>query len=156
MEALLQDILIIAPLHITNDLVFLIMRWQLLGKIHLKDRPVSKRLFGKNKSWLGMAIILASNMALYLLFTGKLLVFPAIGAAIGVHANSFIKRRLDIPEGNSLPILDQLDFVIGGIAGLALSGIYLSNLWLMLAFSFALHIMSNVVAYLFGMKEKPL
>ncbi|MEM4633914.1 MAG: CDP-archaeol synthase [Candidatus Anstonellaceae archaeon] len=153
LESIIGDILLIAPLHITNDLLFLTMRWKLLGKIHCKDRPVSQRLFGTHRTWIGLLFIFASNAFFYAIFTGKILLLPGIGAIIGVHASSLIKRGIGIKEGQPLPVADQLDFVIGGIFGLALSGIYLSNLYLMLAFSFVLHLVSNIAAYFLGLKE---
>jgi len=152
-ESIIRDLLLIAPLHMTNDLVFLIMRWQLLWNLHKKDSLVSKKLFGTHRTWLGMGVIFALNTIFYLLFTGRLLLLPGIGVVVGVHASSFIKRSLRIREGRALPGLDQLDFVIGGIAGLALSEIYLSNLYLMLAISFAVHLASNMAVYAIGMKE---
>ena len=150
---LLEDLLLIAPLHITNDLVFLVMRWKLLGSMHKKDRLVSESLFGTHRTLLGLVFIFFSNTLLYLLATGNLLLLPALGAVVGVHANSFVKRRLSIKEGGALPIFDQLDFFIGGVTGLALSGIYLSDLPLMVALSFAAHLFSNICVHIIGMKE---
>ncbi|MCX8198037.1 MAG: CDP-archaeol synthase [Candidatus Micrarchaeota archaeon] len=153
MESLISDLLLVLPLHLTNDLVFLIMRWQMLGKLHEKDRPVSKAFFGKSRTFMGMALIFSLNLAFYAAFTGKILPLPAAGAMIGVHASSLLKRSLRMKEGQPLPPVDQLDFVLGGIAGLALSGIHLQNLYLVLAISFAAHLASNIAAYLLGLKE---
>jgi|GEM_PF-3042865 len=152
-NGILRDLILIAPLHAANDLVFVLMRFRLLGGLHKKDSPVSKKLVGAHRTWLGLAVILFSVTAMYWILLGHLCIWPAIGMIMGVHASSALKRALGMQEGSALPPFDQLDFFLGGVAGLALCGFYLENFWLMLAITFALHLISNVTIYLAGLKE---
>lgn len=89
-----------------------------------------KPLFGKGKTFKGAfagilfalisgimiqfalpktAVLLNENFVLLALLLG-------VGAIIGDMIGSFIKRRFGIERGKSVLILDQLDFVVGGIA----------------------------------------
>lgn len=40
----------------------------------------------------------------------------SLGAIVGDGVGSFIKRRLGMPKGAPAPLLDQLNFVVGGLA----------------------------------------
>ena len=153
MENLIWDLMLVAPLHIVNDLVFLVMRFKLLGALHAHDRPISEKLFGANRTYLGAAVIITAATAMYSFLLGGLCILPGIGMATGTYLNSFIKRRMGIKDGGRLIVFDQLDFFIGGVAGLALCGVYLDNFLLMASLSMMLHIASNVFAYVVGIKE---
>jgi CDP-2,3-bis-(O-geranylgeranyl)-sn-glycerol synthase len=88
---------------------------------------------------------------IYGLILGFLLSFGALfGDAIG----SFIKRRLNIGRGRPAPILDQLDFLFGA---LIFASLYISISWttvlIAAVITFIVHILSNVVAYVFGIKD---
>lgn len=76
------------------------------------------------------------------------------GAIIGDLCGSFIKRRINIKRGGSAPLLDQLDFVIGALlfASLFIT-IPFDFLVLIIIISFFLHIGSNIIAYLTGLKD---
>lgn len=52
-----------------------------------------------------------------LLFQSSILLgfLLSLGALVGDLIKSFFKRRLGLPPGSSLPIADQLDFVVGGL-----------------------------------------
>ena len=64
-----------------------------------------------------------------------------------------VAQRLGITESSPLPPLDQLDFFIGGVAGLALSGTYLSDLFGAAVLTFAVHLTSNAIGYRMGLKD---
>ena len=153
MDPFLLDLALIAPMHIVNDLVFLVMRFRMLGALHTHDSLVSKKLFGTHRTYLGMAVIIVAAAAMYSFLLGEFCFWPGIGIAAGTYLNSFIKRRLKIKDGGRLPVFDQMDFFIGGVAGLALCGIYLDNFLLMAALSFMLHVFSNLCAYAVGIKD---
>ncbi|MEM4816796.1 MAG: CDP-archaeol synthase, partial [Desulfurococcaceae archaeon] len=82
-------------------------------------------------------------------------IFALIGDLIG----SFIKRRLGIPSGGLLPILDQLDFIIFVSIYYILINIvefYSKPLYIMISciIVIILHVLTNNVAYYLGVKDK--
>jgi len=81
----------------------------------------------------------------------------SLGALIGDLFDSFIKRRLGFPPGASFPILDQLDFVIGALLfSLMVSPLPPLNLILIIIIiTPPIHLLTNVLAFLFGFKSKP-
>ena len=76
------------------------------------------------------------------------------GALIGDAAGSFLKRRINIERGKPAPLLDQLDFVVVALilASLVVT-IPLSIIILILIFTVILHLMTNTIAYLLGLKN---
>ncbi len=153
MDNLIFDLLLVLPMHAANDLASLMIRFKVLGKLHAKDKPLAEHLFGKHRTWVGMGIIFFSATTIYSLLFGRIMLAPAIGIMAGVNFNSLIKRRLGIGAGNPLPIFDQLDFFIGGIAGLAASGIYLNDPIAMAAFTFFAHGLGGIIAYLLKIRD---
>jgi CDP-2,3-bis-(O-geranylgeranyl)-sn-glycerol synthase len=150
---LLHDFLLILPLYIANAALLPLMRRKMLGSLHKRDFPISERAFGKNKTALGLALTIIIPSALYLFIFGSPFILAGIGMAAGTHASSFLKRRLGKSESSPLPPLDQLDFFIGGVFGLALSGVFLSSLVMMAALTFFVHLLSNMLAYKAGLKD---
>jgi CDP-2,3-bis-(O-geranylgeranyl)-sn-glycerol synthase len=154
MDSLIWDLVLVVPMHMVNALTFLVWRFKLLGEgLHAYDKPVSVKLFGKHREYIGMMVMFIAGVAAYSLILGNLCIWVGAGMVAGTYLNSFIKRRLKIKPGASLPVFDDLDFFIGGVAGLALCGVFLNNLLLMAALSFALHIIAELFAYATGMKE---
>lgn len=85
------------------------------------------------------------------LILGFLLSFGALfGDAIG----SFIKRRMGIERGGSAPIMDQLDFVIVAII-LSFFMVKLDIIFILLicVLTLVIHLVSNMGAYLLGLKD---
>ena len=82
----------------------------------------------------------------------------SIGALIGDLVHSFVKRRLGIGEGLPFPVADQLDFVLGAIL-FSLPLIASSSPWLMiliiLIITLPIHLLTNLLAYLLGLKKRP-
>ncbi|KZX15063.1 hypothetical protein MBCUT_17510 [Methanobrevibacter cuticularis] len=85
------------------------------------------------------------------LILGFLLSF---GALLGDGVGSFIKRRLNIARGNPAPVLDQLDFIVGA---LILASLYIHISWtavlIIAVITFIVHIISNMIAHLIGIKD---
>ncbi|MEN6554636.1 MAG: CDP-2,3-bis-(O-geranylgeranyl)-sn-glycerol synthase [Methanobacterium sp.] len=76
------------------------------------------------------------------------------GALIGDAVGSFIKRRIGIERGKAAPFLDQLDFVIGALIFASLIVfIPLNMIIIILIISIVLHLLTNMIAYLIGMKD---
>ena len=130
------------------------------------NRPI----FGKGKTWkgTGMGILIGT-------FTGLLLnyFFPTLttivsseyvaytfllstGGLVGDIAGSFIKRRMNIARGDSAQILDQLDFVVGGVVfSIAISKPDWTGLILLVMITPFMHLAFNRLAYMLGIKNVP-
>ena len=80
----------------------------------------------------------------------------SLGALIGDLTDSFIKRRLDIPPGSPLPVLDQLDFVVGALLFSLLIGELPSPLITIIVVIVTppIHLLTNFLAYLLGVKKE--
>lgn len=87
------------------------------------------------------------------IFLGFLLSFGAIsGDAVG----SFIKRRSGIKKGDPAPILDQLNFVVGGLLFARLiAPISLETIVILMVLTPFGHLMVNVLGYILKMKDVP-
>ena len=89
-------------------------------------------------------------------FTIILSLMLSIGALTGDLVHSFIKRRIGIREGGSLPVADQLDFVVGAIL---FSFLVSTPPWLTIVLIFSItlpvHVLTNFLAYLLGIKKTP-
>ncbi|NIU81708.1 CDP-2,3-bis-(O-geranylgeranyl)-sn-glycerol synthase [Candidatus Bathyarchaeota archaeon] len=78
------------------------------------------------------------------------------GALMGDLTDSFIKRRLDISPGSPLPVIDQLDFVIGAL----LLGFIVDELprlpviLIIFAITPPIHLLTNLSAYLLDVKKE--
>lgn len=129
-----------------------------------------RRILGKGKSvkgtFAGLFFASLGVLAISIVFpqTAEMLganyfwygILLALGAILGDFAGSFAKRRLNIASGKSVFLLDQLDFVAGGlvvgallVAPSALEAIFL------LAFTLLVHVASNRVAYIGRIKRVP-
>ncbi|MBE3115884.1 CDP-archaeol synthase [Candidatus Bathyarchaeota archaeon] len=80
-----------------------------------------KRLFGNNKTFrgffFGWAVGAAVGLVESFVFGFPLLfcLLIPLGALLGDLFGAFLKRRLGIAPGGLLPVVDQIDFVIGAI-----------------------------------------
>ncbi len=129
-----------------------------------------RRLLGGGKTLRGTAagIIVAAGaaFALSIIFPETALflradyftygILLALGAVGGDFAASFAKRRMGIARGKSVFLLDQLDFVVGGLAVgmLAAAPTALEALFL-LAFTMLAHVTGNWIAYAAKIKKVP-
>jgi CDP-2,3-bis-(O-geranylgeranyl)-sn-glycerol synthase len=123
-----------------------------------------KAIFGRNKTFRGFFVglvvgtsvgLLESPVFNYPLMFGLLL---SLGALFGDLAGAFLKRRLGIAPGNLLPIVDQVDFVVGAlIFSLLLSPSMLT--WelalTVLLITPPIHLLTNFAAYKLGLKSNP-
>ncbi len=124
-----------------------------------------KRLLGDGKTYEGFFVGFYFGLVVissYIILTG----YPSyilwgtlsvIGALLGDMLGSFIKRRLNIPRGGKAFLLDQLDFFFGATIGLYVGGmtpgpyIILCGLLIVLI----LHVLTNRIAYILGLKDVP-
>jgi len=81
----------------------------------------------------------------------------SLGALVGDLFDSFIKRRLGFPPGSSFPIADQLDFVVGALLfSLMVSPLPPVHIILIvLIITPPIHLVTNLLAFLLGVKSTP-
>jgi CDP-2,3-bis-(O-geranylgeranyl)-sn-glycerol synthase len=139
-----------------------------------------KRVFGAHKTWRGLIVgIIAATLMLWLqqflvaqfdwfdsfakqvdyqslptLIMGPLF---AIGALGGDAIESFFKRQLNIAPGQGWFPFDQTDYIIGGaIATMPFVSLsILQYVWLIIVW-LIIHMISTVIGYFVGLKDKPI
>jgi CDP-2,3-bis-(O-geranylgeranyl)-sn-glycerol synthase len=121
-----------------------------------------KPIFGKNKTVRGFFAGLLVGTAVgclesvlfgYPLSFGFLL---SLGALFGDLAGAFLKRRLNIAPGGLLPIIDQIDFVLGALLfALPLKILYPELVVAVLIITPPIHLLTNFIAYKLGLKSNP-
>ena len=174
---LVEAFWIVIPVYAANGLAPLAKftsRHPIDGGKNWKDR---RPILGAGKTWEGsiigivMAVFISSFMGLAFYFLPwdlspvdlqvakmrPLLGFMlGLGAITGDIAKSFFKRRLGFERGRSLPIVDQLDFILGAFLFASLV-VPIKITWvILLAIVTPLfHLSANYMAYLLGVKKEP-
>ncbi|MBU7013577.1 MAG: CDP-2,3-bis-(O-geranylgeranyl)-sn-glycerol synthase [Theionarchaea archaeon] len=125
---------------------------------------------GKGKTVRGLAVgilsaIIVASIQSVMEYTFNPVIFGFLmgsGAMLGDMVKSFFKRRLNIQSGRPLPLLDQLDFVIGALVMYYLFGPHvLSNfralpgvtIAIVVILTPAAHLSLNVLGYKLGLKN---
>lgn len=145
--------------------------------IDMGKKLLGNRIFGDGKTFEGFALgILAGSLVgalesylypdlnayamqfgvtlpLITLLTGFMISF---GALVGDLAGSFVKRRLGLKRGASVPLLDQWNFVIGAV----LFSMWFTeiNIWMfliMLLVTPIVHRLANIIAHRLKIKKEP-
>ncbi len=120
-----------------------------------------ERILGDNKTMRGflsglMIGALVGIVGSYL-FSKNLLfvsVLASLGALLGDLAGAFLKRRLKIKPGGALPLVDQLDFVLGALLLVSpFREITLGAAVIILFVTPPIHLLTNVGAYFLGLKS---
>lgn len=123
-----------------------------MGRNFRDGRP----LFGPRKTFRGFfaGLIIGTFVGLVggNMLSGFML---SLGALIGDLTESFFKRRLGLSPGGSLPLADQLDFVAGALLfSLLISPPTLPIALTVVIITPLIHILTNFLAYLVGMKKE--
>jgi len=175
---LVESIWVILPAYVANGLVSLVRFFT------KKPHPIDfgktwkgKPVFGKNKTWEGLMFGCLIGMLIGWI---EMLSFPFLpfhispvplkiipmsallgfllgfGAMAGDTVESFLKRRLNIKPGKPLPVLDQLDFLIGAVI---FSSLVMSWEWewivLLIILTPVFHFVANITGYLLKIKKYP-
>ncbi|MEM3788866.1 MAG: CDP-2,3-bis-(O-geranylgeranyl)-sn-glycerol synthase [Candidatus Bathyarchaeia archaeon] len=132
-----------------------------LGRKFFDGKPI----FGKNKTFRGFfsGVIIGTMVGFAeaavfqeyqnIGYFGFLL---SLGALLGDLAGAFIKRRLGIPPGGLLPIVDQVDFIVGAlIFAIPLHVLSFELVLAVLIITPPLHMATNFAAYKLGLKNNP-
>ncbi|MDR2203818.1 MAG: CDP-2,3-bis-(O-geranylgeranyl)-sn-glycerol synthase [Nitrososphaerota archaeon] len=125
-----------------------------------------KRIFGDNKTYRGFFTgwIIGTSIGLiecyFLHFPILFAILTPFGALLGDLTAAFIKRRLNITPGGKLPIIDQIDFVIGAIifaVPLSIIGQIISwqAIIVTLLLTPPIHLLTNICAYKLKLKKHP-
>ena len=122
-----------------------------------------KRIFGNNKTFRGFFFGWAIGMLVgsieYVVFPGfpvLFIVLTPLGALLGDLAGAFLKRRIGIAPGGLLPIVDQIDFVVGALVfALPLMIVYWQLAVTVLLITPPIHLFTNFVAYKMKLKRHP-
>ncbi|MGD6810192.1 MAG: CDP-2,3-bis-(O-geranylgeranyl)-sn-glycerol synthase [Candidatus Bathyarchaeia archaeon] len=121
-----------------------------------------KRLFGNNKTFRGFFFGWGAGLVVGLIewyFLGLpplVAVLTPLGGLLGDLAGAFLKRRLDIPPGGMLPVVDQIDFVVGAILiSLPFSLISWEVAVTTLLITPPIHLFTNFCAYKLKLKKHP-
>jgi CDP-2,3-bis-(O-geranylgeranyl)-sn-glycerol synthase len=129
-----------------------------------RDFSDGRRIFGKNKTFrgffagltVGTAVGLAESAVFnYPVMFGLLL---SLGALFGDLTGAFLKRRLGIPPGGLLPVVDQVDFIVGAVVFSLPVTLYTLSWELavtVLIISPPIHLLTNFAAYKLGLKDNP-
>jgi CDP-2,3-bis-(O-geranylgeranyl)-sn-glycerol synthase len=129
-----------------------------------------KRVFGNNKTFRGFFFGWAVGFGVGLVeglvfgfdkYPVLFSVLIPLGALLGDLTGAFIKRRLNIAPGGLLPVVDQIDFVVGAVVfALPLSLISWQGLsWevavVVLLITPPIHLFTNFLAYKLKLKKNP-
>jgi len=116
-----------------------------------------KPMLGSHKTVRGFMAGLATGVLVGLVQGKPLLGFAmGFGAVLGDVAGAFIKRRLSLPPGTPLPGLDQFDFLIGAYAvSSPILDLPPASIALVFICTPAIHVISNYISYMIGIKKVP-
>ena len=121
-----------------------------------------KCILGKNKTFRGFFFGLLIGGLVGLVEVG-LFSYPVLfslvsplGALMGDLAGAFLKRRLNISPGGLLPVIDQIDFVVGAVVfSLPLSIVSWQLAAAVLIITPPIHLFTNYLAYRLKLKSNP-
>lgn len=129
-----------------------------------------KRIFGNNKTFRGFFFGWGVGFFVGLIeglvfgfnnYPVVLSLLIPLGALLGDLTGAFIKRRLNIAPGGLLPIVDQIDFVVGAVIFASLLSLFG---WAGLTWELAvtvllitppIHLFTNFIAYKLKLKKNP-
>ena len=77
-----------------------------------------------------------------------------LGAVLGDLLGAFVKRRLSMEPGRAFPVVDQLDFVVGGLVlSYPFFPMSLVSVLIVVLVTPPIHLGTNLGAYLLGLKK---
>jgi len=124
-----------------------------------------RRIFGTNKTFrgfffgwgIGFLVGIAEVIILGLTKYGIMLsILTPLGALCGDLAGAFLKRRLNIAPGGLLPIIDQINFVVGAILFSLPLGIVTWELAAtVMIITPPIHLFTNFLAFKLKLKSNP-
>lgn len=178
LSLLLKSLWFFLPIGIANMAPVLVKNWfPFLNKpIDAGRKLGGQAIFGSHKTWRGLIAAVIFGEIIFLLQRYLVLRFPAGfepltftdygslsmwsgvfmggGAILGDLIKSFFKRRFGKASGSRWIPFDQIDYIIGGLAGASFITVVPGTVWLTLLLAgFALHILTNHIGFWLGMRE---
>lgn len=152
MQTILEAVFFILPAYVAN------MMPVVFGWVPFAGQPISKKLFGEHKTYRGFIFgVLGAIATMYLQKRADAItigILFGIGALGGDLVKSFFKRRLGIPDGRPWIPFDQLDFVFGSLIAVSIWHTpSMPQLLAILIITPLLHVFTNSLAYLLGLKK---
>jgi CDP-2,3-bis-(O-geranylgeranyl)-sn-glycerol synthase len=143
-----------------------------------------KRIFGDNKTWRGLLVgVLMATLTIWIQqriwwhssltsdffdAAGKLMhfghsnfwllgTFMGLGALLGDAGESFLKRQLNKPSGESWFPFDQVDYIVGGLLfSLPFVRLTWNGYALVIVLWTGIHLIASYLGYLLKLKDKPI
>ena len=141
--------------------------------IDFHKKLLGHRILGDHKTFIGFLLMVCGALIVWHVLLAVLMLFDtvpaifhsevfaapfliAIGVFTGDAVGSFIKRRCGIMPGDNLPVIDNLDWIIGALLILnVLYGLPSLNAVVGLSvFFFALHVAADRIAINFHLRRK--
>jgi hypothetical protein len=156
MDTLFQSLALFLPILAANQGPGFARKWGLpLGAM-----PVSRQWLGGNKTvaayymgpLLGMGTVVILSPGQGHCFAGAMI---GLGAVLGDHAKSFIKRRLPNRPPGSPWFPDRFDFALGGgvAAWCAIPWVTLWHVALIVCIAIPVHYAGNKISYKYGYRD---
>ena len=124
-----------------------------------------KPILGANKTFrgfffgwgIGLLVGLVEGMVFgFASYSIPFSILTPLGALLGDLTGAFIKRRLNIAPGELLPVVDQIDFVVGALVfSLPLMMISWELAVAVLLITPPIHLFTNFLAYKMKLKKNP-
>lgn len=124
-----------------------------------------KRILGANKTFrgfffgwgIGLLVGLVEGMVFdFNNYSIAFSILTPLGALLGDLTGAFLKRRLNIAPGGLLPIVDQIDFVVGALVlALPLMMVTWELAVTVLLITPPIHLFTNFLAYKLKLKRNP-
>lgn len=157
-----EALILLIPLWCANGLVNIFYFFR--KKYNLSDYPLDGNrvwsdgapILGPAKTILGLPITLLGGYLGGILVDTPSGLMSGLAVYLGAIASGFVKRRLGIVRGEPLPIIDQADYllmvyplslVLGEPIGIATFG-------KAMLITIPVHLMTNIIAYYLGIREK--
>lgn len=177
-QLILKSFYLVLPAYLANMAPVIFTKLKLLNflgfPIDMGKKIGGIFIFGSGKTWRGIVsavifgVLIAGVQALLynydFFYNISLIDYPkffilfgalaGLGAILGDLAKSFFKRRIGIKSGRSWPVFDQLDFIIGFM--LFTYWLVRPEWWVVVTIfviTLILHPLTNLVAYLLGIKK---
>jgi hypothetical protein len=177
-EDILRVLLLALPLVVGGILHMVAVKRDILSYF---KKPIHQRWFGQNKTWRGFLIMplatwpgvwLAQWLEQRMDFIGQVISLRpswllalalGLGYCLAELPNSFLKRRLGVPEGKTanrgkwfFVVLDQADSVFGCLLAYQLFlPLSWQIFWVTVFFGTALHLLINVSLFQLGIRKNP-
>lgn len=170
-----QTLIVVWPSYVANATPVLSRR--IFKKPHYVDFGKylwdGRRILGDGKTFEGLLVGFTAGtlVGYFIVFMVKLMVgslfkYPSlmdsavlsISALAGDMVGAFIKRRIGLKRGDPAPLLDQLDFLVTSILVLRAidpSLVTLSILITAIVITPPIHLATNAIAYVLGLKGEP-